>query len=393
LKKEVGENKHMPKAAIYDPYLDTLGGGERYCLTVAEILLSLGWTVDLFWSGSQDIIKLATDRFGLNLTNLNIIPDIFGLKNIDIDNLEDQNPQNFISHKSIKTSLISKYKQTKVYDFIFFLNDGSIPFLFSKKNILHVQVPFISQQNFKERAINQLKFKMINKIVCNSKFTASYLPKFLNHKIDIIYPPVDVESMVHNIPKQNIILSVGRFDNVLNSKKQELLVDTFSKLVLQNPGTDWKLVLMGGSKQSPENNHFLLHLKNISQNLPVEFIVNPDYEQLKQIYSISKIYWHAAGYGVNVLNHPEQCEHFGMAPVEAMASGLVPILVNQGGLPEIINDGVDGFLWDEPSKMLAKTQLLIATPTELTKMSQESIKSSAKFGKNIFKEKITNLLH
>ena len=30
------------QAAIYDPYLDTLGGGERYCLTIAEILLKKG---------------------------------------------------------------------------------------------------------------------------------------------------------------------------------------------------------------------------------------------------------------------------------------------------------------------------------------------------------------
>lgn len=383
----------MPKAAIYDPYLDTLGGGERYCLTVAEILLSLGWTVDIFWSGNKDIINQATSRFGLNLTNLNIVPDIFGLKNIDIDNLEDQTPQNFISHKSIKTSLGSKLNQTKKYDFIFFLNDGSIPFLFSKKNILHVQVPFISQQNFKEKLINQLKFKLINKIVCNSKFTASYLPKYLSHNTQVIYPPVDVESMDANSQKQNIILSVGRFDNVLNSKKQELLIDTFSKLVKQNTNTDWKLILMGGSKQSSENNHFLMHLKNISQNLPVEFEVNPDYEKLKQVYAISKIYWHAAGYGVDVKLHPEHCEHFGMAPVEAMASGLVPILVNKGGLPEIINDGVDGFLWDNPEELLAKTQILIATPENLNKMSLEAIKSSKQFSKSLFKDKITNLLN
>ncbi|MDO8609099.1 MAG: glycosyltransferase, partial [bacterium] len=308
------------------------------------------------------------------------------------DNLEDQSPQNFISHKSVKTSLFSKYNQTKNYDFIFFLNDGSIPFLFSKKNILHVQVPFISQQNFKEKLVNQFKFNLLNKIVCNSKFTASYLPKNLNHKTEVIYPPVDIESMISTEPKQNIILSVGRFDNVLNSKKQELLIDTFSKLVLQNSSTDWKLILMGGSKQKPENNHFLMHLQNISSNLPVEFIVNPDYEKLKQVYAVSKIYWHAAGYDVDVKLHPEHCEHFGMAPVEAMASGLVPILVNKGGLPEIVKDGVDGYLWDDPSQLLAKTQLLIATPSDISSMSQQAIKTSQQFSKSIFKDKITNLL-
>ena len=40
---DFGNSNIMEKrAAIYDPYLDTLGGGERYCLTVAEILLIAG---------------------------------------------------------------------------------------------------------------------------------------------------------------------------------------------------------------------------------------------------------------------------------------------------------------------------------------------------------------
>ena len=37
------------KAAIFDPYLDTLGGGERYCLAFAEVLVGKGWEVDVEW--------------------------------------------------------------------------------------------------------------------------------------------------------------------------------------------------------------------------------------------------------------------------------------------------------------------------------------------------------
>ena len=50
------------RVAIYDPYLDTLGGGERYCLTVAEILLKKGYLVDLFWSGDKDLIEIAETK-------------------------------------------------------------------------------------------------------------------------------------------------------------------------------------------------------------------------------------------------------------------------------------------------------------------------------------------
>ena len=37
------------KAAIYDPYLDTLGGGERYMITAAQVLSENGYKVDVEW--------------------------------------------------------------------------------------------------------------------------------------------------------------------------------------------------------------------------------------------------------------------------------------------------------------------------------------------------------
>ncbi len=351
------------KAAIFDPYLDTLGGGERYCLTVAEILLSQNYQVDLFWSGAADLIQKACHRFELDLTNLNVV----------------KTPNN----------LIDKYQTTKNYDLIFYLGDGSVPFLFSQKNLLHVQVPFTNHFSLKDQILNQIKLKKINQIICNSRFTQNFTQAHLHtQKTIVLYPPVDVEKFSPHPQKKNWILSVGRFDNLLNTKRQDVLIDAFKML---NP-TDWKLILMGGSLNQEHQNTFLKNLKNQAHGLSVEFIVNPDFKKLQQIYSQSKIYWHAAGFGVDHHLHPEKTEHFGITVVEAMASGLVPLVVNQGGLPEIVTDGKNGYLWQTQEQLSAKTRLLIQDQKLYHHLQAQALLDCQKFSKSAFAKQFLNII-
>lgn len=44
---------------------------------------------------------------------------------------------------------------------------------------------------------------------------------------------------------------------------------------------------------------------------------------------------------------PSEYESFGLAVLEAMASGVVPVATKAGGLPEVVRDGVDGVLVPE----------------------------------------------
>jgi glycosyltransferase involved in cell wall biosynthesis len=45
-----------------------------------------------------------------------------------------------------------------------------------------------------------------------------------------------------------------------------------------------------------------------------------------------------------VLLLPSRLESFGLAALEAMACGVVPVATRVGGLPELIDHGRDGFL-------------------------------------------------
>lgn len=391
----------MPKAALYDPYLDTLGGGERYCLSVVESLLNHGYDVDIFWSGDPNILAKAKDRFELDISKANIVPDIFNEHPHRIECIDDRegivkivsrpNKHNDVLKKA--KSFLHKYNTTKKYDLFFYLSDWSIPFLFSKKNLLHVQVPFIKSVSTKEKLVNQLKLIFIKSVICNSNFTQKYALSKFGNKCEVLYPPVDVKQFDPSTPKQNIILSVGRFDNLLNSKKQDILIEGFKKICHQNKGTDWKLVLAGGSLQSPDENSYLLHLQSLSAGLPVEFVVNPDFAKIRSLYESAKIYWHAAGYNVDQELHPENTEHFGIAPVEAMSAGAVPIVINKGGLNEIVTDSLSGFLWNTIEDLVAKTQLLIGSPETLSQISQKSIEVSTKFSKEAFDTNFSQILN
>ncbi|HTS46767.1 MAG TPA: glycosyltransferase, partial [Bryobacteraceae bacterium] len=47
---------------------------------------------------------------------------------------------------------------------------------------------------------------------------------------------------------------------------------------------------------------------------------------------------------MHVLLMPSEMESFGLAALEAMACGVPPVGTRVGGVPELVTDGVDGFL-------------------------------------------------
>jgi glycosyltransferase involved in cell wall biosynthesis len=355
----------MKKALIFDPYLDTLGGGERYILTVAKVLTKSGYKVSLAWP-SQEILESATFRFGLDLKNITADLGAFEL---------------FKSSGKI----LKKIEVTKKYDLVFFLSDGSIPFLFGKKNILHFQVPF--KEIINPRNLNIVKFKLINKFVYNSRFTQNVLERNLPKKGVVIYPPIDTDGFKPAKKKENMILAVGRFDSPSHAKRQDILIEGFRELDKKTKG-DYKLILAGGLRGGDKE---LLKLKTKARGLPIEFKVSPSFEELVSLYSKAKIFWHAAGFGIDELEDPDKVEHFGMTTVEAMAAGCVPVVCNKGGQKEIINSGA-GFLWDTIPELVSHTFKLIKTPTLVKKTVKKATARSKDFNLTTFEENLKKII-
>ena len=116
-------------------------------------------------------------------------------------------------------------------------------------------------------------------------------------------------------------------------------------------------------------------------------------DNLRQLYAKSKIYWHAAGFGEDLDKHPERAEHFGIAIVEAMAAGCVPVVFAGGGPKEIITDQQDGILWTSTEQLQSETEELISDRRRLAKLSQSAILKSRQFSKDRFSSFVNNLIN
>ncbi len=353
-------------ALLFDPYLDTLGGGERYTLTVADCLSQMGWQVLLAWNDPGTLQK-ARQRFSLKLEGVLVDSEYFNL---------------FTS----KSDLPTRYKSLKDLNLVFVVSDGSVPVLFGKKTILHYQVPFTKTNRFP--LLDRLKLLSVNHIVVNSLFTKNVIDKTLfTNKSVVLYPPVDVESFQSRIKKENLILNVGRFASPSHSKRQDILIEAFKQLI-DTGLAGWRLILAGGQMGEAS---ILDDLKHKTKGYPIDFVVNPPFDKLCELYAKSTFYWHAAGFEVDESLNPESVEHFGITTVEAMAAGCVPLVVNKGGQKEIVTSK-EGILWDTTKQLVDQTTYLIKQKRKLSKLAANAQAKANLFSVDNFYENLKKLL-
>lgn len=354
------------RIAIYSPYLDTAGGGEKYILTIAEAL-SDAHTVDilldshLFSIGREKIEKKIKLLHGLDLAKVNFQKAPIGKG----------------------SSFFNRLLFLKKYDCLFYLTDGSVFLSTVKRSYIHFQVPFknTAASNF----WGKFKLSTWEKAIYNSFFTKEIVEKTWPLTGEVIYPPVETENF-NPLPKKNQILSVGRFFGYLKDKKHQVMIDAFKDLAHQLKG--WSLHLAGGAGEG--DRQYLDDLKKSADGFKVYFYPNAPFSEIKKLYGESKIYWHAAGFEEK---DPQKFEHFGIATVEAMSAGCVPVVVNKGGQKEIVDNTKNGFLWDSLNELEKYTIKVAKNEVFRETLSENAIDKSKNFSKEIFINNIKKLLN
>lgn len=345
----------MKKVALYDPYLDVMGGGERHILSILKVIEDTGCKVTIYWD---------RDLTGNIKEKLNIVFQ-HGL------------------------TFLPKFKDLSSFDYFFYVTDGSYFFSSAKKTFIFCMYP--KRELYQMNLLNRLK-TWGNRFVANSKFTANYLSRW-GVKPTVLYPyiPDDLFTFFPDLRREPIILSVGRFFRHLHAKRQDIMIDAFLKFKEMYP-SDLKLVLAGGVKKEDEEYVAALE-KKASVSKDITFLKNVSYEKIKELYRTSSYYWHFAGWGIDEEKEPHAVEHLGITPLEAMAGGSIPFAYKAGGPKELITSGQNGYLFFSEEELFKKMQSVmnnVSLQRQLRENASRFVREYFRY--DIFKKNVMDII-
>jgi glycosyltransferase involved in cell wall biosynthesis len=137
----------------------------------------------------------------------------------------------------------------------------------------------------------------------------------------VIYPPVDVSSFSEglSVPKrEKTVLVISR----ISPEKQIERAIRILKIVNEKD-EGWRLTVVGAL--SPFNTSYYEKLVSLGKGHNVQIRTNLSKQEILEAAASSSVYLHTM-----------PGEHFGISVVEAMASGLIPVVPDSGGPVEFV---------------------------------------------------------
>ncbi len=213
-----------------------------------------------------------------------------------------------------------------------------------------------------------------------SRFSQIWASRRWGVDCEVIHPPV--KTHLGTGIKEDVILSVGRFTVTGHSKKQLEMMTAFKDLQ-RSASRDWEYFSIGGLSDSKEDVAYFRSVDRLAENSRAHVLANLERSLLASLHEKAKVFWHASGYGEDD-GRPELSEHFGIATVEAMSAGCVPVVINKGGQPEIVEHEVSGFLWNSLDELKEYTKLLMRDEELRRRMEKVACARAGAFSRENF---------
>ena len=334
--------------------LNAGGGSERLAATTIETLTEIGFNVDLATFTMRDMVKIQR-QFGIDLNNCIrkiLFTSLYSVLNMG-DELFNENIDSYDIVMNTHGDLLPFYEKHNG-------NNTTIKGKNSKINITYCHYPLLPYQirngmyrTFLEKyphcmsrsnvdklfanAYSQYNLMMNNStILTNSAFSAKAI-KELYHKVDpiVLSPPVDIDKFrMATLPyhssynkKQNIVLVVSRFSADKEIENALILTNLLKDNSLKGKIQGTRTIIAGNFCELDYNYLSFIEKMIVDLGLQhyVKLVLGASFDRLLDLMKRSKVYF-----------HPLAGEPFGISIVEAMASGLIPIVPAVGGSTEFV---------------------------------------------------------
>jgi len=223
------------------------------------------------------------------------------------------------------------------------------------------------------------KYTAPSTIIANSRYNAEIIERNTRITPLVLYPPVNPSTTPCDISgKENLILTISR----INSKKNLSIIPEIASRV----GGEFKFVLMGGTDVRSAT--VIEGIQKNSQRLRttdrVDVILDPDRGKIDEAFQKASIYLST-----------QPTEAFGMAVVEAMAAGCVPVVPRDGG-PwfDILDErqGRFGFSFKDPEQAAEIIGRVLSNEHLRKQISERARRRSLEFNSERFRLRFLNLI-
>ena len=213
-------------------------------------------------------------------------------------------------------------------------NEFNIPFVFTA----HSLGVFLDGYNKERVDCEKLIMTSSNYITASSSFEQNLISESYQidkNKIKKITPGIDRSLFAPDLSanRKNIFLSIGRIQQQKGQRDTIDFLNNFRKVE-----NDFVCYFIGGPSGN-SGKEYLVELKEqvVELNLEthVKFLENLPQTKIKELLNESKL-----------LIHTSQFETFGLVAIEANSMGVPVLSTNSGSFPEIIFNGVNGYLAD-----------------------------------------------